>query len=87
MGNGVLDAVCVLFRRLFRSLCAVVGEGVCTKFGIRVHTEDLSTYVHFDLCSHVFCFLHDGCNSLSIWENEKNVWNRNYIHFFVFLIF
>jgi len=46
------------------------------KFGIRVYIEDLSTNVYFDLrrtvCdNHVFCFVHDGCNSLSICKNEK----------------
>ena len=82
MGNGILDAVCVPFERLFMSLCSfvplcpVAGEGIWTKFGITVHAKEMSTKVHFDfhrtVCdNHVFVFVHDGCNSLNIRENEK----------------
>jgi hypothetical protein len=71
---------------------AVAGEGIWMKFGIRIHTVDLLTNAHFDLhrtvCdNHVFCFVCDGCNLLSICENEK-MFRTEMVHiFFVFLIF
>ena len=91
VGTGVLDAICVPFKRLFISCsffppCVVVGEGIWMKFGVRAHTEDLSTNVHTDLhrtvCdNHVFCFVHDGCSSLSICENEK-MFRTEIVHIF-----